>query len=78
MAEKCLKKSRQYPYWQVPYLHNGTSVRAETFRLFSTEMYVSPVEKSAKSVRSIEQRSAVASRGLGAVPHRHMNKIVYP
>ena len=31
-------------------------------------MYVSPVGKSAKSVRSIEQRSAVAGRGLGAMP----------
>ena len=70
MAEKCLKKGRQYPYSQVPYLHNGTSVRAETFRLFCTQMYVSPVGKSAKSVRSIEQRSAVAGRGLGAMPPR--------
>jgi hypothetical protein len=31
-------------------------------------MYVSPVGKSAKSVRSIEQRFAVAGRGLGAMP----------
>jgi hypothetical protein len=33
-------------------------------------MYVSSVKKSAKSVRSIEQRSAVAGRGLRAIPHR--------
>ena len=33
-------------------------------------MYVSPVGKAAKSVRSIEQRSAVAGRGLGAIPPR--------
>jgi hypothetical protein len=33
-------------------------------------MYVSPVGKSAKSVRSIEQRSAVAGRGLGTMPPR--------
>ena len=33
-------------------------------------MYVSPVGKSAKSVRSIEQRSSVVGRGLGAIPRR--------
>ena len=70
MAKKQAKNRPQYPFLQLPYLPNGTSVRAETFRLFSTQMYVSPVGKSAKSVRSLEQCFAVAGRGLGAIPPR--------
>ena len=76
VAEKHAKNGPQYPYLQVPYVHNGTSDWAETFRLFSTQMYVSPVGKPAKSVRSIEQRSAVAGRGLRAVPHRETENTV--
>jgi hypothetical protein len=68
VPEKYAKNERQYPYLQLPYLPNGTSVRAEALRLFSTQMYVSPVGKPAKSVRSIEQRSVVAGRGLSALP----------
>jgi hypothetical protein len=70
MAKKDAKNRPQHLYLQVPYLHNRTYDRAKTFKLFSTEMYVSPVGKSAKSVRSIEQRSAVAGRGLCAIPPR--------
>ena len=54
------------------YLRSGTSVRAETLGLFPTQMYVSSVQISVKSVRSIEQRFAVAGRGLGAMPPMSM------
>ena len=60
-----------YPYLQDPYLRSGTSVRAETLELFSTQIYVSSVEQSPKSVRSIEQRSARTGRSLRAMPSRH-------
>ena len=53
---------------QEPYLRSGTSVRAETSGLFSTQMYVSSVEKSAKSVRSIEEGTAGTDRSLRAMP----------
>jgi hypothetical protein len=73
VAKKDAQNRPQYPYLHVPYLHNGASVPAETFRLFSTQMYVSPVGKPARSMRSIEQRYAVAGRGLGAIPPKLMH-----
>ena len=50
---------------------------AETFRLFSTQMYVSPVGNPANSMRSIEQRSAVADRGLGMIPLKRLVLVFY-
>ena len=44
--------------------------------LFSTQMYVSSVEISAKPVRSIEQGSAGTGRGLREMPHRTRSKSV--
>ena len=61
------QKSSQHPYLQEPYLRSGTSVRAETFQLFSTQMYVSSLEKSAKSVRLNN-----TGRGLRAMPLSHL------
>jgi hypothetical protein len=50
------------------YLQNGSSIDAEIFNLFLTLFGLPTVKTSAKSVTSIEQRSAGSGRGLRAMP----------
>jgi hypothetical protein len=55
------------------YLQNGSFFLAETFSLFLTHMYLPTVKIGAKSVTSIEQRSAGIGHGLRAMPPKGEN-----
>jgi hypothetical protein len=64
-------------YLRCLYLQNGSHFWAEILGFFLTWLGLPTVKISAKSVTSIEQRSAGIGRGLGAMPHKMLTYYSY-